>query len=106
MKHIITPIQDESVSASCKYTDDSLDFVFIDADHRYDSVVADIQAWLPKMKNGSILAGHDYAWCSDVRRAVHDSLGEGTNKYEDQYGIGYKSYDDPWKEGCWIVNIG
>ena len=26
--------------------------------------------------------------------------------FEDQYGIGYKSYDDPWKEGCWIVNIG
>lgn len=38
----------------------SLDFVFIDADHRVARVLADIRAWRPKVKPGGILAGHDY----------------------------------------------
>lgn len=38
----------------------SLDFVFIDADHSYEGVVSDIEAWLPKLKPGGLLAGHDY----------------------------------------------
>jgi predicted O-methyltransferase YrrM len=40
------------------------DFVFIDADHSYPSVKADILAWVPKVCRGGILAGHDYdpAW--------------------------------------------
>ena len=105
VKHIITPKRGDSVQVASTYEDDSLDFVFIDGDHRYECVKADIEAWLPKMKSKSILAGHDYGWCEDVRRAVHEVLGEGTGSYTDRYGIGYKSYDDPWGEGCWIINI-
>lgn len=105
VKHIITPKRGDSVAMSSTYEDDSLDFVFVDGDHRYESVKADIEAWLPKMKVGGILAGHDYGWCEDVRRAVHEVLGEGTDSYTDRYGIGYKSYDDPWGEGCFVVNI-
>jgi hypothetical protein len=105
VKHIITPKRGDSVEVASTYEDNSLDFVFIDGDHRYECVKADIEAWLPKMKSGSILAGHDYGWCEDVRRAVHEVLGEGTDSYTDRYGIGYKSYDDPWGEGCWIINI-
>ena len=57
------------------------------------------------MKIGSILSGHDYGWCTEVRQAVHDVLGEGDGKYEDRYGVGFSSYDDGFGEGCWIVNI-
>lgn len=42
------------------YEDASLDFCFIDADHTYESVSKDIDAWRSKVKNGGILAGHDY----------------------------------------------
>ena len=105
VKHIITPIVGDSVSVAGQYADNSLDFVFIDGDHRYEPVKNDILAWLPKMKIGSILSGHDYGWCTEVRQAVHDVLGEGDGKYEDRYGVGFSSYDDGFGEGCWIVNI-
>ena len=105
VKHIITPIRSMSVDAAKTYQDDSLDFVFIDGDHSYNGCKEDILAWLPKMKDGSIFAGHDYGWCREVRQAVHDTLGEGNGKYEDRYGVGYKSYNDPWGEGCWIISI-
>ena len=49
-----------SVSAAKQFTDHSLDFVYIDADHSYESCLADINAWHPKIRVGGILSGHDY----------------------------------------------
>lgn len=56
----IRPVKLSSVDASVTYPDESLDFVFIDATHTYDALKEDINAWLPKIKHGGILAGHDY----------------------------------------------
>ena len=39
---------------------ESLDFVFIDADHSYQSVKNDIQEWSKKVRHGGIVSGHDY----------------------------------------------
>lgn len=105
VKHIVNSIRGYSVEIAKTYQDDSLDFVFIDGDHRYECVAEDIKAWLPKVKSGGILSGHDYGWCSDVRKAVHEVLGDGEEQYTDDYGIGFRSYDDPWREGCWIIKI-
>lgn len=51
------------------------DFVFIDAAHDYESVKADIQAWIPKVKPGCVLAGHDYcdAW-PGVKQSVDELI--------------------------------
>lgn len=43
------------------YGNASLDYVYIDADHHYEAVVRDIDAWLPKVKRGGVIAGHDFA---------------------------------------------
>lgn len=53
------------------------DFVFIDADHNYDGVLADILAYEPLVRAGGILAGHDYTTDvhPGVRRAVDDYFG-------------------------------
>jgi beta-1,4-mannosyl-glycoprotein beta-1,4-N-acetylglucosaminyltransferase len=47
---------------SQKFSDGYFDFVFIDADHAYESVLQDIQDWWPKVKRGGLLAGHDCQW--------------------------------------------
>lgn len=38
----------------------SLDFVYIDADHSFDFVMQDIIEWSKRVKPGGIVAGHDY----------------------------------------------
>jgi hypothetical protein len=49
-----------SEEGSKLYKDNSLDFVFIDADHSYKNLKNDILCWLPKIKKGGIISGHDY----------------------------------------------
>ena len=76
VKNVINPIKLSSLDAVNLYDDESLDFVFIDASHEYEDVKNDILAWLPKVKVGGILAGHDYLqmW-PGVIMAVDELLG-------------------------------
>lgn len=53
-------IRKPSLVAADDFADGSLDFVFIDGAHNFTSVRDDIRAWLPKVKPGGVLAGHDY----------------------------------------------
>lgn len=46
--------------------DNSLDFIYIDADHHYNAVKADLAAWVPKVRPGGIIAGHDYTVYDDI----------------------------------------
>lgn len=49
-----------SSDALLQFNDNSLDFVYIDANHRFDSVFFDIKEWTKRVKPGGIVAGHDY----------------------------------------------
>lgn len=89
VKHMITPIRELSWDGAKHYKDNSLDFVFIDAAHDYESVKKDINAWFPKVKDGGTIAGHDYAWCDDVKKAVHEFFEGKTIQTI---------------EGCWVFN--
>lgn len=42
------------------FDDETFDLIFIDGDHRYEMVKQDILLYLPKMKRGGIICGHDY----------------------------------------------
>lgn len=69
---IITPVKSDSVAASLLYIDNSIDFVFIDANHSYEFVKKDILSWLPKVKSGGYIGGHDYGTYLGVTRAVDE----------------------------------
>ena len=49
-----------SLSVAQGMADGILDFVFIDANHSYESVKEDITAWAPKVRSGGLVTGHDY----------------------------------------------
>lgn len=51
--------EEDSVKASNRILDGYLDFVFIDANHTEEGVTRDIDAWMPKIRDGGILSGHD-----------------------------------------------
>ena len=81
-KDIIQPVRLPSVEASQQFEDGSCDFIFIDAAHDYDNVLADIDAWLPKLKANGVLAGHDYcATYPGVIQAVEKKFGGKATLY-------------------------
>ena len=49
-----------SMEAVVQVPDRSLDFVYIDGLHEFDSVMRDIIYWSRKVRFGGIVAGHDY----------------------------------------------
>jgi uncharacterized Rossmann fold enzyme len=73
-------IRKPSTEAANAITNESLDFVFIDADHSYNGCKNDINAWYPKVKKGGLLSGHDYENTNfskfGVKQAVDEFVAE------------------------------
>lgn len=68
-----TPIRMDSCEASLQFNNESCDVVYIDMTHTYEAVKRDIECWLPKVKIGGYIAGHDYAfYAPGVIKAVDE----------------------------------
>lgn len=52
---------------------DGIDSIFIDAGHEYEHCYGDIEAWLPLVRPGGIICGHDY---SSMFPGVCDAVNE------------------------------
>jgi hypothetical protein len=53
-------IRKYSNQAAHDFADNSIDLVYLDGAHDYESVKEDIAMWFPKIKEGGVLCGHDY----------------------------------------------
>lgn len=72
----VTKLKEKSVVAATRFAPHSLDFVYIDANHSAPHPANDIAAWLPKIKPGGIIAGHDYKLPFEgVINAVDEAFG-------------------------------
>jgi predicted O-methyltransferase YrrM len=67
------------MEALADISDESLDFVFIDAGHTYDDVKKDVEEWAKKVRVGGIVSGHDYYESKEGR------YGLGIIKAVDEY---------------------
>jgi predicted O-methyltransferase YrrM len=70
-----------STEMAVRFPDGSLDFCYIDCNHAYESVVADIAAWLPKIRSGGIIAGHDYSHPKGKQFGVVEAVTGWTKAY-------------------------
>lgn len=61
-------IKEFSQNALKRFADNSLDFVYIDANHEDPFITQDIEGWSQKVKSSGIVSGHDYV--SSVKTAV------------------------------------
>jgi predicted O-methyltransferase YrrM len=53
------PMRMTSLEAAAQYEDESIDFLMLDGSHETEDIIADIKAFLPKMKNGGVMTGDD-----------------------------------------------
>lgn len=79
-----------SLDAVKRFKDESLDFVYIDGDHCFESVVLDIAYWSKKVKKGGIISGDDYFKHRNGKSHIH--------VYQ-----AVRGYTDAWKIKPWFV---
>jgi hypothetical protein len=75
----------DSITASKSFPAKCFDLVFIDALHSYGGCKADISAWLPKVKPGGWIGGHDYGRREGVTRAVVEAFGKENVETDSDY---------------------
>jgi predicted O-methyltransferase YrrM len=78
---------DKSENVCRSIPDESVDAAYLDGPHYYEFVRDDIKRWLPKIKKGGVICGHDYIdrprFNFGVIRAVKEAFGEPDKVYED-----------------------
>jgi hypothetical protein len=72
------------------FEDGSVDVIFLDAGHSREAVLNDLKAWYPKMKNNSIMAGHDWTSWPGVKEAFLEFFKREPDKIEND---------------CWFIGI-
>lgn len=68
--------------------DGSLDFVYLDSNHTLPSVIQDLAAWLPKVREGGIISGHDY--CRRKQNGYQGHVVEAVQAWTKSYHV------EPW----------
>lgn len=66
-----------SAPAAERFRDGEFDWIYIDADHSYQGVMADLKAWAPKVREDGLILGHDFTDQNEtfgVIRAVADFI--------------------------------
>lgn len=84
-KDIIIKKKGNSDDVCLKLEDNKYDMVYIDGGHTYEQVKKDIVNYLPKIKIGGIISGHDYSpegWVGVVK-AINEVLGEPNYIFKD-----------------------
>ena len=78
----ITKIKGKSEDVCPRFEDNSLDIVYIDAEHTYRALTRDISIWKEKVKDTGWICGHDWQR-EDLRRAIIEVLGQPDKTFKD-----------------------
>jgi len=72
-----------SLDAAARFSESYFDWIYIDGDHSYQSVLDDLRTWYSKLRSGGYIALDDYEWrdehnTTSVRSAINTFLANNT----------------------------
>lgn len=70
-------VEKKSVDAAKDFQENTFDFILVDGDHSYESILADLESWYPLLKKGGYIFIHD-VYVPHVLNAIKDYK----NKYK------------------------
>lgn len=83
------------IAKSGKFAEKSIDFIFIDGNHTYPYVRDELLAWLPYMKEDSVILCHDYNGSEGIRQAAKEIFGLNNLNFtenRDSYFVNMKDF--------------
>lgn len=87
-----------TVEVAALFAPRSVDAVYVDAGHSYSEVLADLHAWWPKVKDGGVMCGDDYAVTDDPWHQVVPAVDEFFAKKKAEVLV--------WEDETWWVQKG
>ena len=75
------PVRAWSLDAVNNFENQTIDFLYLDANHSYEACIQDLTAWYPKVKKGGIFAGHDYMEGNGRGHGVKKAVDEFAEKH-------------------------
>jgi hypothetical protein len=80
-------IRKTSMEAVADFANESLDFVYIDANHQLKYIIEDLVEWSKKVRPGGIVSGHDYIYTNPRTPAGICHVIPAINAYIQAYNI-------------------
>lgn len=68
----INLLEDSSIVACDLFQSESIDFLFIDNNAQGQDLQEELEKWIPKIKSGGIISGHDYNW--ETIKSIVDTM--------------------------------
>jgi hypothetical protein len=84
-----------SEEASKQFEDNSIDFIYIDANHSYEGCKKDIELWFPKVAEGCVISGHDYIADGIYSEGIF-GVQRAVDEFILKYNLKLSSTDEPW----------
>lgn len=106
-------IRKTSMEALKDIPDGSLDFIYLDGDHRFKYIAEDLVEWSQKVRKGGIISGHDYNDSIPQARNIICNVGSVVDAYVKSFGIenfyliggiNNSSFYDKYYSWLWIKN--
>ena len=82
---VFETIKDTSRNAAQQFSNNSIDFIMLDAGHSYDALKDDLDAWYHKVKPGGYVTGDDYGVFGGVTQAANEF-------FYNQFTEGFRSF--------------
>lgn len=98
-----------SIEAAKLVPDKSLDYIYIDGDHRYEGFMDDLNAWYPKLADGGMIAGHDY-FATGVSKAAKEFFADKNKQisvvtiYDPELFVFNNINVTPYFSDWWVYN--
>jgi predicted O-methyltransferase YrrM len=77
-----------------------IDYIYVDADHHYEAVLADLEAWVPHVRKGGVIAGDDYG------NRAFPGVRQAWDDFESAYGLHFTRHQStpPHPDGVQLIH--
>ncbi len=82
---------------------DELGFIFVDGDHSYETVMSDLRNYVPKIRSGGLLIGHDW---TNIRNSGSGTRYEGVVRAGEQYLVANQDLFQPPFSNEELISLG
>jgi hypothetical protein len=83
-----------------EFGDSYFDWVYVDTTHKYDQTVAELNALVPKMKSGGVIAGDDWF---DEPDHIHHGVSVAVKEFVEAQGGAFEFVDIDLQIHQWAI---